>query len=150
MSPQEVAEKFGVTTETVIGWCNKNYIRGLKKDTSTGAYVIPSSVREPYTATRSDGDAIYTSIVKATMKNFDVCAELYGLDPAQFDNYINQLMQAGVIDTYIAQDTGIIYYSQTLSSSDFAKLPKNKVKRFLGKLTENVPNVNINLGVNIR
>ena len=32
MSPQEVAEKFGVTTETVIGWCNKNYIRGLKKD----------------------------------------------------------------------------------------------------------------------
>lgn len=57
-------------------------------------------------------------------------------------------MQAGVLNTYYAKDTNILYYSQTLISSDFAKLRKNKIKKALEKLIK-MPNVNINLGINI-
>ena len=71
MTVLETAEKFHVAEETVINWCKKQWIRGVKKD-DLGEYVIPKSVKMPYAKTRSKGDAIYTSIVKATLKGLDV------------------------------------------------------------------------------
>ena len=120
-------------------WCEEALIRGLTQD-ANGEYVIPSSVKEPYTSNRSKGDAIYTSIVKATMNGFDVCARLYKLEEVEFDKYVDELLSAGVIGTYVSQDTGIQYFCHTLKSSEFSKLGKNKIMRFLDTI---IPDVNI-------
>ena len=49
----------------------------------------------------------------------------------EFEGYIDDLVEAGIIAKYIAKDTGIEYYRQTLKSSEFSKLPINKIKAFL-------------------
>lgn len=145
MTIKEVANKFDVKESTVVNWCTKRFIRGVKQD-STGTFVIPESVKKPYTKNRSKGDAIYTSIVKGTLKGFDVTASLYGLSDAEFEKYIQQLTDAGVIDSYIDELSGIEYLCRTLKSSEFAKLPRNIIIAFL----ENVkPDVKINIGLNV-
>ena len=145
MTIEETAIKFSVTEDTVTNWCQKQLIRGIKKD-KFGEFVIPKSVKEPYTKTRSTGDAIYTSIVKGTLKGFDVTASLYELSEQEFEKYIQQLKEAKVIDSYIDESSGIEYLCRTLKSSEFAKLRKNKIVAFLRSVK---PNININLGVNI-
>ena len=145
MTISETAAKFRVQEKTVITWCDKNYIRGLQRN-SEGEYVIPSSVKQPYTGSRSKGDAIYTSIVKGTLNGFDVTASLYGLSENEFERYVDQLKTAGVIDSYIDENTRIEYLCRTLKSSEFSKLNRNKIKSFLKAVK---PNGNINIGVNI-
>lgn len=145
MTTKEVAEKFNVTEITVYDWCKKGYIRGLRK-AADGSYDIPKSIKQPYTQNRSKGDAIYTSIVKATMSGFDVCAAIYDINDAEFNKYIEQLKEVKVIDTYVDSNTNIEYFCQTLDSSDFSKLSKNRVKKFLSAIK---PNGSINIGVNI-
>ncbi len=148
MNTFDAAYNFGVKEETVREWCRRKYIRGVKIDPQTGEYIIPDSAKRPYTQKGSPkGDAIYTSIVKAVMNEMDVCAELYNMDPAEFHGYINELISVGIIDTYNASDTGIRYYRQTLKSSEFSKLPKNKVSKFLLGLKPS--NVNVNIGLNV-
>ncbi len=144
MTTTEAADKLEVKENTVLDWCKKNYIRGLDTD-AEGNYIIPKSVKKPYTGSRSKGDAIYTSIVKATLKGLDVCPELYNMSCAEFEKYINQLKKAGVIDTYIDSETQIEYFCHTLSSSDFSKLSKNRIKAFFKSVK---PNGNINVGIN--
>jgi hypothetical protein len=145
MSPQEVARKFEVELSTVINWCKKGYIRGLSIDEQSGEYIIPSSVKRPYTQTRAKGDAIYTSIVKAVLNDYDICAELFHMESAEFEKYIGELKECGLISSYISE-TGIEYYCRTLKSSDFSKLRKNRV---IAVLRELKPNVNVNLGINV-
>ena len=77
------------------------------------------------------GDKIYISIVRAIMNEFDVCVQLYRIHEDEFEGYIDDLVEAGIIAKYIAKDTGIEYYRQTLKSSEFSKLPVNKIKAFL-------------------
>lgn len=139
MNIKEVATKFNTTEYTVKDWCKKGYIRGLRT-TEDGEYDIPASVRAPYTKNRSKGDAIYTSIVKAVLHDCDVCASLYNMDEGEFDTYINQLLEANLIGTFTAKDTGITYYCKTLRSSEFSKLPKNKILKFLHSVK---PDINI-------
>ena len=145
MTIKETATIFDVKESTVKDWCNKNYIRGLQKD-ADGNYIIPKSIKRPYTRSRSKGNAIYTSIVKATLKNLDVCPELYKMNRAEFEKYIEQLKAVGVIDTYVDSETEIEYFCHTLSSSDFSKLPSNKIKAFFNSIK---PDGNINVGINI-
>ncbi len=147
MTVKEVAIKFGVTEQTVKEWCKNHYIRGVEIEPDTGEYIIPASVKRPYTRKGTPkGDAIYTSIVKATLYGLDVCAELYNMDPAEFDKYINELKNAGVIDTYISKGTGIEYFCKTLESSNFSKLPKNKIKNDFASMK---PDIKVNVGVNV-
>ena len=148
MTISQAACKFEVAESTVRSWCKKNYIRGVSQDPVTGDYTIPASAKRPYTMNGSPkGDAIYTSIVKAVLKGMDVCAEIYNIDSAEFDKYIDQLKSAGVIDTYISADTGIEYYCQTLKSNEFSKLTKNKVRKFLAECVK--VGINLNIGVNV-
>ena len=132
MTIKEFALKKNVLESTVRGWCEKNLIRGAKIDEKTGEYDIPSSAKVPYTKNRAyKGDKIYISIVRATMEGFDACAALYKIHEDEFQGYIKDLVKADIIAEYIAKDTGILYYRQTLKSSEFSKLPFNKVKAAL-------------------
>lgn len=133
MTIEEVATLTNRRKETVKGWCDKKYIRGIEKDSETGEYIIPSSFKRPYTerATNLTGDGIYISIVKAILKDCDICAELYDLNEGEFNAYINDLLAAGIISTYEDTDTGITYFRKTLKSTEFSKLPRNKIKNFL-------------------
>ena len=65
------------------------------------------------------------------MNEFDVCVQLYRIHEDEFEGYIDDLVEADIIAKYIAKDTGIEYYRQTLKSSEFSKLPVNKIKAFL-------------------
>lgn len=145
MNIKEVASKFNVAESTVEGWCTKRLIRGVKQD-SMGDFVIPESVKRPYTKNRSKGDAVYTSIVKGTLKGLDVTASLYGLSDAEFEKYIRQLTDAKVIDSYIDELSGVEYLCRTLKSSEFSKLPRNKVIAFLDSVK---PDIKINIGLNV-
>ena len=145
MTISETANIFGVNEDTVLDWCQKNLIRGLRLN-DANEYVIPSSVKRPYTGSRSKGDAIYTSIVKAILNGFDVTASLYNLSETEFEVYVSQLKEAGIIGSYVDEETKIEYFCRTLKSSDFSKLRKNRVKAFLKAAK---PNVNISLGVNV-
>lgn len=145
MTIQETAKKFNVKESTVMKWCKKQLIRGLTKD-KYGEFFIPSSVKRPYTKNRSKGDAIYTSIVKGTLDGYDVTAPLYGLSENEFKKYIQQLQDAKVIDSYLDESSGIEYLCRTLNSSEFAKLPKNRIKVFLKNVK---PDLNLNVGMNI-
>lgn len=142
MDVKAVASKFSVKEKTVFGWCEKNFIRGVKM--INGEYCIPDSVKEPYTRNRSKGTTIYTSIVKATISGYDVCAALYKISDDEFNVIINQLKKAGVIDSYRDKKTGIEYYVQTLSSSEFSKFNKNKIFNFFKKMKINI-NINFTI-----
>lgn len=144
MNITEAAEKFNKTKETVKRWCENNYMRGVKKD-NKGEYIIPQNAREPYTAdTRSEGDAIYTSIVKATLKQLDVTVALYKMSQSEFDTYVKQLLEIGVINEFTDEETGIVYLCKTLKSTEFSKLRKNRVKKTINELLKDVrPNINV-------
>ncbi len=145
MTIQEAAKKFSVAEATVNDWCKKQLIRGVTKD-EHGEYVIPESVKKPYTKSRSKGDAIYTSIVKGTLDGYDVTAALYGLSEQEFEKYIQQLKEAKVIDSYVDKSSGVEYLCRTLTSSEFGKLRKSKILAYLKNAKANL---NINIGVNL-
>ncbi len=133
MTIEEVAELTRRSSETVKGWCDKKYIRGLEIDSETGEYIIPCSFKRPYTerAYNLTKDGIYKSIVNGILKDCDVCAQLYNLNEGEFNAYIDDLMAAGVISTYVDTDTGITYYRKTLKSTEFSKFSKNKIINFI-------------------
>ena len=138
MTVEEAAKIHNVSKKTILDWCNKDYIRGLKIDEESGQYDIPKSMKRPYTRTRAKGDAIYKSIVTGTIKGYDVCAALYGVSKEEFEQYISELFEIGVITTYVSESTDIMYYNQTLESSRFSKLPKNKIIAFVKGLKMSV------------
>ena len=143
MTIPEVASQFDVEEKTVETWCEKQWIRGVK--CIDGKYDIPASVKRPYNKRRAQGDAIYTSIIKGVLGGYDVTASLYDLSEAEFEKYIQQLKDAGVVDTYIDKNTKVEYLCRTLKSNDFSKLRKNKVKSALKELK---PQIIINAGIN--
>ena len=145
MTIKEVAAKYHFQEITVLDWCKKGYIRGLKKSPD-GSYILPISVKPPYTKCRSKGDAIYTSIVKGVINGFDVCAALYGIDEAEFNAYIDELKSIGVLDSYLDSRTGIEYYRHTLKSTEFSKLKTNKIKKHIAAIKLNI---NLNVGLNV-
>ncbi|MCR5702451.1 MAG: helix-turn-helix domain-containing protein [Lachnospiraceae bacterium] len=108
MTIEETAEKLRVNKKTVEKWCEKKWIRGVKKE-KNGMYNIPQSVKRPYFKRRAKGDSIYTSIVKAVLEGCDTSAALYGLSDDEYEKYICQLKDAGVIDSYVDSFTGISY-----------------------------------------
>lgn len=138
MNVKEAAEKFNKSEKTIVKWCEKNYIRGITIDKITKEYIIPNSAKEPYTRNRSKGDAIYTSMVKAVMGGYDICAALYKMDESEFNHYIQELINLNIISTFISQETGITYYCQSIHSSEFSKLKSNKVINFLKLLKPNI------------
>ena len=59
---------------------------------------------------------------------------------------IKQLTDAGVIDSYIDEETNVEYLCKTLRSSDFAKLKKNRVIAFLKAIKPETVNIGLNVG----
>ena len=95
--------------KTVIKWISGNLIPGadLLND------YIPDSARPPYTKARAkDANAIYCSIVKAACERRHVLPQLYKICAAEFDGYINRLVEAKLIVARVTDN--ITYYDSTL------------------------------------
>ncbi len=144
---QDVVSATNISRRTLVEWCRKKYIREAYFETEINDYAVPKNYKIPYTKHGNPiGDGIYTSIVKGIIAGYDVCAGLYGLSSSEFEAYIDELISAGVVATFCDKDTGIVYYRQTMKSSEFSKLKKNKVRDFFKSIK---PNIAINMGVNL-
>ena len=128
----QVSTELGKSRRTIVNWCNKGFIRGAYFDANIDDYAVPKNYKEPYMQRgKPNGDGIYVSIVKGIVGGYDVCAELYSISESEFEEYIKELIECNIIATFTDKDTGIVYYKQTIYSSDFSKLKKNKIKKFL-------------------
>jgi excisionase family DNA binding protein len=53
LTPEEVAERYGVAAQTVRGWCARGRIRAIKEgDKYRGNWLIPESALEGWTPPR--------------------------------------------------------------------------------------------------
>lgn len=140
---QDVVSKTNKPRRTLVEWCKKKYIREAYFETEINDYAVPKNYKLPYTQRgKAVGEGIYTSIVKGIIGGYDVCGDLYGLSESEFEAYMNELISAGVVETFCDKETGVTYYKQTINSSAFSKLKKNKVKGFLKSIK---PDMVINL-----
>lgn len=123
MTIKEFAKRCGVTVATAKQWIKKGYIpeANLEED------YVPNSAKSPYTVARAKikfPRSIFHSIIKATLDGKHVLPSLYGMSEEEFDGYIEQLSEAGLIRIRVTD--GITYYDPTLeaaqkSQEDFKK-----------------------------
>ena len=100
------AEINHVSTKAVHNWISKGYIPG-----ATDTFV-PNSARPPYTKARAKkGESIIKSILTACNDRYGICASLYGISNAEFDAYMQSLMDSGYITQF--EDDGLTYYNIT-------------------------------------
>lgn len=104
------AEIHHVTVKTVQDWIAKGYIPGAT-DTS-----IPDSARRPYTKARAKkGEAIIKSILTACSNRLGICAALYNISIAEYNAYIQSLLNSGHITQF--EDEGLTYYNITATGA---------------------------------
>lgn len=118
MTVQEFAEKCNKRVPTVSKWLEAGFVPGVvMKD---GEYVIPQSARKPYTECRAKGGkAILKSIVTACEKRCGVCAALYGISEAEFQNYISTLLSEEYISPFCEDE--ITYYNVTVKGAEWIR-----------------------------
>lgn len=95
---------------------------------------MPDSAKPPFTEARAKvkfPTSVFMSIVKAALKRKHVLPELYGMCQDEFDNYINQLVEAGLIQIRITD--GITYYDPTLQAEQQSK---GEIKQMITKCVE--------------
>lgn len=103
-----------VNVKTVHDWISKGYIPG-----ATDTFV-PDSARRPHTKTRAKkGEAIIKSILTACSKSLGICAALYGITDAEFNCYIESLLDSGHITRF--EDNGLTYYNITAIGADLLR-----------------------------
>lgn len=102
------AKTNGIKVSRVEKWIKDGLIPGADLDENH----VPDSARMPYTQARAkNAKAIYRSIVQATKQRRHVLSQIYGICPEEFESYINQLIEAGLI---VRRKTdGITYYDAT-------------------------------------
>lgn len=118
MTVDAFRERCGTSTKTVKAWIENGYIPGANLED----YYVPDSARPPFTEARAKSkcsNSVFASIVKATLKRKHVFPELYGMCQEEFDGYINQLVEAGLIIIRITD--GITYYDPTLQAEQQSK-----------------------------
>ena len=97
--------------ETVIKWIIEDLIPGANLVDD----YIPDSARVPYTRARAkDAQGIYVSIFNACNKQKHVLPQLYGICPEEFEHYIVQMENAGLIGRRVTD--GITYYDVLVSA----------------------------------
>lgn len=112
--------------QTVINWIEKGYIPKADVDRN----FIPDSARVPYTKARATTtNGIYNSIVQATSKREHVMAKLYNICEDEFNGYIEELINAGLIKKRVTD--GVIYYDAPLQSVGYTK---KQILKTLGKI----------------
>lgn len=118
MTVEEFADKCGKEKATVLKWIQEDYIPGIAK--VDGEYIIPNSARRPYTENRAkNGKAILKSLVKACEKQCGICAALYNISEAAFNNYIETLEKEGYISPFTEDD--IKYFNVTVKGAEWIK-----------------------------
>lgn len=125
MTILEFQKRCKKNTKTILNWLEKGYIPGVKQDSETGEWIIPSHARPPYTGTRAKtAQSIYVSIVEASNKRCHVFPELYHVDPSEFNHYIDELINAGLICSRTVE--GVTYYDATLKTQEYMLTSKSK------------------------
>lgn len=139
----QVSTDLGKSRRTIVEWCKEGFIRGAYFDADIDDYAIPKNYKEPYMLRgKPKGDGIYISIVKGIVNGYDVCAKLYSIGESEFEEYMKELIESNIVAAFKDKDTGIVYYKQTIHSSDFSKLRKNKVRKFL---VDFKPDISLNI-----
>ena len=118
MTVDAFRERCGASAKTVKAWIENGYVPGANWDDD----YVPDSARPPFTEARAKSkcsNSVFASIVKATLKRKHVFPELYGMCQEEFDGYINQLVEAGLIIIRITDD--ITYYDPTLQAEQRGK-----------------------------
>lgn len=118
MKVEEFAERCHKNVKTVKNWISQNYVPGANLEDD----YVPDSAKPPFTEARAKIKfpiSVFMSIVKATLKRKHVLPELYGMCQEEFDGYINQLVEAGLIRIRITDS--ITYYDPTLQAEQQSK-----------------------------
>lgn len=103
-----------MTVKTVQDWIAKEYIPGAT-DTS-----VPDSARRPYTKARAKkSDAIIKSILTACNNRLGICAALYNISIAEYNAYIQSLLDSGHITQF--EDEDLTYYNITATGADLLR-----------------------------
>lgn len=129
MTLENFMENYGLKNKkTVVDWISKGYIPGANLEKN----YVPDSARPPYTRARAkNAGSIYMSIVDASYKRRQVFPALYRLCDEEFESYIENLVQAGLIIKRITD--GVIYY-------DAAVQVENLKRKFILEAVKAVPN----------
>lgn len=94
---------------TVEKWINDELIPNASIEND----YIPNSARVPYTKARAKkAESIYCSILKACRERKHVLPKIYKMSSEEFNQYINQLENAGLINRRI--EDGVEYYDISL------------------------------------
>ena len=112
----QYANKSNKSIETILRWIYEGRVPGASVDHD----YVPDSARTPLTKTRAKtAEAIYWSIVKASNEKKHVTHHTYKLCKDEFNCYIEQLINAGLI---VKRKTdGVIYYEATPLAFDKKK-----------------------------
>lgn len=134
MTIDEFMKRHNLNKKTVTSWISQGFIPGAELSND----FVPDSARIPYTKARAKtADSIYCSIIKGTRKLFHVLPQIYKICPEEFNTYIEQLEQAGLIVRRITD--GITYYDSTLKSTKYNRTEiLNAIGEIIGKITEGV------------
>lgn len=126
----------GKSKDTVLGWLNKNYVPGAYPIEGTDEWHIPDNARTPYTKRKpkNGGAKMYKSLANAVAGGYGICHELYNLPQQRFDIYVTQLIEAGIITSYIVED--VIYYEPTLETLKFVKMSDKVALDVIAQLLE--------------
>lgn len=131
MTREDFFDKFGkVSDATFNEWVKKGYLPGTVLLEDGTGWFVPDRAWPPYTKGRAkNADAIYTSIVKGCLLRRRPIAEIYKCSQQEFDIYISELANAGLIN--IVVDGGVSYYYATTKSMDYTNRSKKELAKFV-------------------
>lgn len=127
MTIKEFSEREHVSVATVRKWVRNGWIPGARIEDS----FVPNSARKPYTGARArTTKSIYKSILTAINERLQIFPWCYHITDAEFNQYINSLINNGVIQIRI--EDGITYYDlayqeRKLSAKDITAIISNIV-----------------------
>lgn len=121
---------------TVEKWINDELIPNASIEND----YIPNSARVPYTKARAKkAESIYRSILKACRERKHVLPQIYKMSSEEFNQYINQLENAGLINK--RTEDGVEYYDISLYALKLQKEEINKIIVTISNFAVAVSNV---------
>ncbi len=128
MTIEQFAKNKNTSKKKVIKWIEK----GLIPQADLKENYVPDSARKPYTQARAKkASSIYHSIIKASNSRYHVLPQLYGMDEKEFNVYINNLVEAGILT--IRESDGVRYYDVTFQ---YQSIKGDKLNKIIGTLVE--------------
>ncbi len=125
---------------TVEKWINDELIPNASIEND----YIPNSARIPYTKARAKkAESIYRSILKACRERKHVLPKIYKMSLEEFNQYINQLENVGLISRRI--EDGVEYYDISLYALKLKEEEINKKITTISNLAVAVSNMCSNL-----